>query len=50
MLMVDLVLNLDSVYLKDGETVEDIIAHIRERWSMGYEPTYEVLYEEIIDD
>ena len=50
MLMIDLVLNIDSLFLKDGESAEDVIAHIREKWDMGYEPTYEVLYEEIIDD
>ena len=50
MLMIDLVLNIDSLFMKDDESVEDIIAHIREKWDMGYEPTYEVLYEEVVDD
>ena len=50
MLMIDLVLNIDSLFLNDGESVDDIINHIREKWDMGYEPTWEVLYEEIVDD
>ena len=50
MLMIDLVLNIDSLYLEDGETVDDVIAHIREKYDFGYEPTYEVLYEETVDD
>ena len=37
MLMIDLILNIDSLYLKDGETVDDVIAHIREKYDFGYE-------------
>lgn len=50
MLMIDLILNIDSLFLKDGQTVEDVIDHIREKFSFGYEPTYEVVYEEVVDD
>lgn len=50
MLMIDLVINIDSLFLNDDESVDDIIEHIREKWDFGYEPTYEVLYEEVIDD
>ena len=50
MLMIDLIINIDALFLKDGETVDDVIEHIREKYDFGYEPTYEVLYEEIIDD
>ena len=50
MLMIDLTLNIDSLFLKDGETVDDVINHIREKWDFGYEPTYEILYEEVVDD
>ena len=49
--MVDLVLNLDSLILDDDESVEDILEYLQEKYSFGYEPTYEVLYEEeIVDD
>lgn len=48
--MIDVVLNIDSLFLKDDESVEDVINHIRERFSFGYEPTYEVIYEEVVDD
>ena len=50
MLMIDLVLNIDSLFLKDGETVDDVVNYLRERFDFGYEPTWEVLYEEIVDD
>ena len=50
MLMIDLVLNIDSLFLKDGETVDDVVNHLRERFDFGYEPTWEILYEEIVDD
>lgn len=49
-LMIDLVLNIDSLFLKEGESVDDLIGYLRERYEFGYEPTYEVLYEEVIDD
>ena len=48
MLMIDLVLNIDSLHLKDGESVDDVINHIQERFEMGFEPTYEILHEEMI--
>lgn len=50
MLMMDVVINIDSLYLKDGETVDDVINYIRERWSFGYEPQVEILYEEIVEE
>ena len=50
MLMMDVVINIDSLFLEEGETVDDVINHIREKYKFGYEPTYEVLYEEIIVD
>lgn len=48
--MIDVVINIDSLFLKEDETVDDVIEHIRKKWSFGYEPTYEVLYEETVDD
>ena len=50
MLMMDLILNLDSLFLKDDETVDDLIEYLKKKYEFGYEPTYEVTYEEIIDD
>lgn len=49
MLMIDLVLNLDSLFLKDDESVDDLIEYLRKRYEFGYEPTYEVLYEEKVE-
>lgn len=48
--MVDVILNIDSLMLEDDETVDDVVDYLRERFSFGYEPTLEVLYEEDIDD
>ena len=48
--MVDLILNIDSLILKDDESVDDVIDVLRNHFSFGYEPTWEVLYEEIVDD
>ena len=50
MYMVDVILNIDSLILEDNETVDDVIDWIREKYSFGYEPTLEVLYEEPLDD
>ena len=50
MLMMDVVINLDSLFLKDDESVDNVISYLRERFEFGYEPTYEVLYEEVVDD
>lgn len=49
MRMVDVVLNIDSLFLEEEESIEDVINHIREKYDFGYEPTYDVLYEEYID-
>ena len=48
--MIDVVLNIDSLMLDDDETVDDVIDCLKEKFSFGYEPTYEVLYEEEIAD
>lgn len=48
--MVDVILNIDSLFLKNNECVDDVIEHIREKYDFGYEPTYEILYEECIDE
>ena len=48
--MIDLILTIDSLYLKDGETVEDVVKHIRDKYDVGYEPIWEVTYEEVVDD
>lgn len=48
--MIDVVIGIDSLFLNDDETVDDVIDHIRKRWDFGYEPNVEILYEEIVDD
>ena len=50
MRMCDVILNIDSLILKDDESVDDVVDYLRERFSFGYEPSIEVLYEEVIDD
>lgn len=50
MRMIDVVINIDSLFLKCDEDVDDVISHLRERFIFGYEPTWEILYEEIADD
>ena len=46
MIMYDVVLNLDSLFLNENESIDDVLDYLRERFEFGYEPTYEVLYEE----
>lgn len=48
--MVDVVLNIDSLILDEDDSIDRLIDHIREKYSFGYEPTYEVLYEELVDE
>ena len=51
MKMVDVVLNIDSLLLAEDQSVDDVIQHIQKQFEMGYEPTWEILYEEeIVDD
>lgn len=49
MKMIDVVINIDSLYLNDDETIDDVIDYIREKWDFGYEPNVEVLYEENVE-
>ena len=44
--MVDVTINIDSLFLDHEETVDDVIAHIRKKYNFGYEPTWEIHYEE----
>ena len=44
--MVDVIINIDSLFLDQNETMDDVIAHIRTKYDFGYEPTWEILYEE----
>lgn len=50
MMMIDLVINIDSLLLQDGESVDDMVDKIQEEYDIGYPITYEVTHEEIIDD
>ena len=48
--MIDVRLNLDSLFLECDEDVDDVIDYLHERFDFGYEPTWEILYEETVDD
>ena len=48
--IVDVVLNIDSLILEDNQCIDDVIKHIQNKFELGYEPTYMILYEEFIDD
>lgn len=48
--MIDVVINIDSLIVSEDQTIEDVVQSIQNQFEMGYEPTWEVLYEEIIDD
>lgn len=48
--IVDLVIHMDGLMLKDGEDVDDVISHLKQRYPLPYDYIYEVTYEEIIDD
>lgn len=50
MKLVDVVLNIDSLHLDDNQSVDDVIDYIRNEFEFGYEPTYEVLYEEEVKE
>ena len=48
--IVDCVLTIDGLQLDDGESVDDLIAHIGKRFETSYDIVYDVSYEEIIVD
>ena len=48
--MIDVVLNIDSLFLTEEQSVDDVVNHLREKFDFGYEPTWEILYEESVDD
>lgn len=50
MKMIDVVISIDSLFLKDDETIDDVIDYIRKKYDFGYEPNVEILYEETVDD
>ena len=50
MRMVDVVLNIDSLFLEDDQDIEDVIDCLHKSFEFGYEPTWEILYEELVDD
>lgn len=45
-----MVINIDSLMLGEDQDIQDVVQLIQSRFEMGYEPTWEVLYEEIIND
>ncbi len=50
MKIVDVVLNIDGLKLNDGESVDDVVKAITERFDVGYDVLYEVTYEEEVAD
>lgn len=48
--IVDLVIHMDGLMLNDGESVDDVIAYLEDKYPLPYDYIYEVTYEEIIDD
>lgn len=50
MKVVDVILNIDALHLSDDQSVEDVIDYLRNEFEFGYEPTYDVTYEERVDE
>ena len=50
MKVVDVILNIDALQLSDDQSVEDVIDYLRNEFEFGYEPTYDVTYEERVDE
>lgn len=48
--MIDAVIWLDGLILKDGELMENITDMIEDNFCIKYPVKYEVNYEEVIDD
>lgn len=48
--LIDLVIYADGIILEDGETEEDVVEYLKDKYDSLYAFTYEVNYEEIIDD
>ena len=48
--MIDMVITLDSLYLEEWETADDVVELIKKHFDVCIEPTYEVTYEETVDD
>ena len=48
--MIDVAINIDSLFLEDDQQVDDLLTHLREKFVFGYEPTYEILHEEHFDE
>ena len=50
MIMVDVILNIDSLILDENEYIEDIFEYLRKNYSFGSEPTYEILHKEKLEE
>ena len=50
MKLVDLKINIDGLLLGGGETVDDFVNRIEDLIDSHYKLTYEILYEEEVND
>lgn len=48
--MIDLVIYMDAVTLKEGESAEDVIDYLKKKYDIPWGYEWEVTHEEIIDD
>ena len=48
--LIDLVIYADGIILDEDEDVEDVVEYLEDAYSSEYAFTYEIDYEEIIDD
>ena len=46
---IDIIMNIDGIYLKDGENLEDIIKKIEDIVDTIYPIKYEIIQEEYYD-
>ena len=50
MKIIDIIINIDGLRLKDGESIDDLDKFINDHFDIAYDVMYEVTYEEIVDD
>lgn len=48
--LIDLVIYADGIILEDGETVEDVVKYLEDKYPSQYPYLWRVDYEETLDD
>lgn len=48
--MIDLIIYMDGLTLDEGESAEDVVNYLKEKYELPWEYVYEVTYEETVDD